>query len=186
MAHGSSKDKRVVIIRALSGAAPSLGWGPAQNYRVEYNLDRLRFHTFRDFPSRLHALFLFGSREEALRYRDIHPEHIKGRILKRVISAGHYKFSVHDGAWIDFLCLPHGMNEVEINNCNDAYWRGELAEHSNNSFTSMAESWRPASFHEVLYYGAVQFPDRDLSLPICARVQAWLSSIKCPIRQWCR
>lgn len=139
--------------------------GVTQNYRVEYNLDRFRFHAFRDLPSRLHALFLFESREEALRYREIHPEHVQVRVLKRAVSEGAYKFSVHDGAWVDFLRIPQGMDDAAIHECNKAYWRGELAEQYGNAFRSVGQPWKPASFREVLYYGRIQFPNRDPSAP---------------------
>src|SRR5262245_10784556 len=57
-----------------------------RNYRVEWNLELVRFNDFKSYPSRLHALFLLNTKEDAHRYKVLHPEHVKNRILKRGVA----------------------------------------------------------------------------------------------------
>ena len=61
-------------------------------YRVEYNLETQRYGRpeFRRYPSRLWALFLLASKENAYAYKMAHPEHVKGRVLKRCVTVGDY------------------------------------------------------------------------------------------------
>lgn len=135
--------------------------GAIRHYAVEYNLERFRFQHFREHPSRLYAMYLLESRENAEQYREAHPEHVGGRVLKRGITKGGYKFSTHDAGWIDFMRLPHMMDTQTIDDCCNAYWRGERSDLA--TLQSMGKPWRAPAVTEVLYYGCLDFPDRCLS-----------------------
>ena len=135
--------------------------GLIRDYQVEYNLESLRYHSFRHLPSRLQALFLLDSREDANRYRDAHPDHVMGRILKRAETRGQYTYSIHDSAWIRFLRLPHSKDETTINQCGNGYWSG--APITAGEFTSMGKPWTTSSVMEVLFYGQVAFPNKQLT-----------------------
>jgi hypothetical protein len=131
-------------------------------YRVEYNLENHRNFEFKMYPSRFHALFLLQDRAEAQRYRDTHTEHVKGRILKRVKSFGPYTFSIHDASWIKFLREPHlSMNDETIADCNRDYWSG--AQTKNCSLISRGQPWHGSSVMEVLFYGRVDFLNREMT-----------------------
>jgi hypothetical protein len=133
-------------------------------YRVEYNLENHRHHyeKFRQLPSRLWALFLVDSIESADAYAKAHPEHVHGRVLKRCVTTGQHKYSMHDAAWVDFL--QQARSDEETNwQCAEGYWTGARADRE-GEFTLMGEPWKPQSVIEVLYYGTVTFPNKDLSV----------------------
>lgn len=130
-------------------------------YRVEYNLENHRNFEFKNYPSRFHALFLLPHRAEAERYRDTHPEHVKGRILKRVQSFGQYAFSVHDASWIDFLREAHSMDDETIAACNRAYWSGKQTKDC--QLISKGQPWQGISVMEILFYGRVDFVNREMT-----------------------
>ncbi len=131
-------------------------------YDVEYKLENHRYREFKNYPSRFHALFLFQDRAEAQRYADTHPEHVKGRILKRLQSCGQYWFSIHDASWIDFLREPHLMMDGDtIADCNRAYWSGTRTEDC--ELMSRGQPWRGLSVMEVLFYGRVDFVNREMT-----------------------
>ena len=133
-----------------------------RNYRVEWNLELVRFQEFKELPCRLHALFLFDTKVDAERYKEIHSDHVKGRILKRGRPVGQYRFSIHDAAWIDFMRLPHSMDDGEsIWSVGRAYWRGVQAE--TVELTSMGKPWHVRSCREVLFYGTLRFPNKSLT-----------------------
>lgn len=75
------------------------------SYLAEYNLEVHRREYFRKYPSRLSAIFLFETKEEALKYSTRYQLHVCKRELKTVRSVGKYHFSRHDCSWIDFLRL---------------------------------------------------------------------------------
>jgi len=132
-------------------------------YRVEYNLETQRFGRpeFKDYPSRLWALFLLASKENALAYKMAHPEHVKGRVLKRCVTVGGYTYSVHDAAWIDFLRLKHGLDDDTLTRVAEAYWRGERTDQLGFKLSSMGKPWTPKPVTEILFYGTVNFPNKD-------------------------
>jgi hypothetical protein len=132
-------------------------------YRIEYNLENHRNFEFQGYPSRFHALFLLQDRAEAQHYHDTHKEHLKGRILKRVQSFGQYAFSIHDASWIDFLREPHMMMDDEtIAAGNRAYWSGKQTKDC--SLMLRGQPWRGSSVMEVLFYGRVDFLNREMTL----------------------
>ena len=58
--------------------------GIMREYMAEYNLEKGReFHNFKSYPSRLNAIYLFDSEEEANKYKVRHTNHVDGRILKK-------------------------------------------------------------------------------------------------------
>lgn len=134
--------------------------GLINHFSVEYNLEQHRTWKFANFPSRFHALFLLPSLEEAKKYREAHPDHVGNRILKQVRTSGPYTFSQHDASWIDFLRLPHGMEDETIADCNDAYWSGELTERCR--LKSYGKVWHGESTMEILLYGRVDFLNREM------------------------
>jgi hypothetical protein len=132
-----------------------------RDYRVEWNLESLRYREFGHLPSRLQALFLLDTKADALRYSQIHPDHVKGRILKRGRSVGACQYSMHDTAWIDFMRLPHSMDQETIQSVGRAYWRGVKVETC--ELTTMGKPWHGESCPEVLFYGTLQFPNKALT-----------------------
>jgi hypothetical protein len=132
-----------------------------RNYRVEWNLEIVRFQDFKELPCRLQALFLFGSRDDAELYKSIHPEHVGKRILKRGQSVGLCSYSAHDLAWIDFMRLPHAPDNDTIMSVGRAYWSGIKADTSD--LTSMGKPWHAQSCPEILFYGTLRFPNKALT-----------------------
>lgn len=130
-----------------------------QNYQVEYNLELLRHEEFAEFPSRLYALFLFDDRAEAEKYAESHPNQTENRLLKRGLSVGRYKLSAHDGAWVDFLRLPRLLDTETFTSCARAYWSGERADAV--ELSAFGKPWKGTSFREVVFYGRLNFPNRD-------------------------
>jgi hypothetical protein len=134
--------------------------GVVSYYLVEHWLEQYRWANCRVLPSRLHALFLLPTRIEAERYASIHPEHVRERVLKRVRSVGGWKTSKHDASWIDFLRLRHSKDQETIDFCTQRYWDGARAEDA--KFISCGTPWKAESATEVLFYGRVDFVNRDL------------------------
>lgn len=131
------------------------------HYRNEYDLERYRFAEFKHLPSRLHALFLFANAQNAMEYKEAHPEHVQSRILKRGVTEGPCTWSSHDSAWIDFLRLGHSLDPDTFSTCARAYWRGVQADQC--ELISMGQPWQAISVPEVLFYGQLRFPNKDLS-----------------------
>jgi hypothetical protein len=132
------------------------------NYGIEYDLERFRYENFKSFPSCLHAMYLFENKIEASRYYAKHPSHVGSRVLKRGVTAGPYLYSIHDSAWIDFLRLQHSMDADTFNFCWRGYWSGDRA--SNHTFQSMGKPWVAESIMEVLFYGRLNFSNKDVSV----------------------
>jgi hypothetical protein len=134
--------------------------GVIQDYGIEYDLERFRYENHRELPSRLFALYLFENRAEASKYHAQHPAHVGRRVLKRGITEGPYIYTVHDSAWIDFLRLPHSIDADTFNFCWRGYWSGARME--GHEFTSMGRPWKPISIMEALFYGRINFPNKDV------------------------
>jgi hypothetical protein len=135
--------------------------GITRDYRVEYNLEVLRYTEFKEFPSRFNALFLLDSREEAERYGLAEPAHVDGRILKKGATKGPYAYTVHDSAWIKFLRLPHSIDSQTLDTVGRAYWEGRRI--SEVQLISMGKPWAAPSAMEVLFYGTIEFPNKKLT-----------------------
>lgn len=145
----------------FSGDISPFSIGVMRDYTVEFNLEKNREHFFASYPSRLNAIFLLGSEIEASKYAERHPDHTRGRVLKRVRSCGAYCYSTHDSSWIDFLRLPHSCDDQTIHNITQSYWRGEPVEQC--APRSMGKSWQASPILETLYLGRVDFYDRLFS-----------------------
>lgn len=129
-------------------------------YLHEYNLENQRAALYPQYPSRLNAVFLLNSEEDAQLYKDAHPEHVGNRVLRKVKTRGPYVYSIHDAAWIDYLRGPDGKSDQTINHISDAYWQGLPAEAY--ELTSLGKQWSKPSVREVLFIGRVEFYDRSL------------------------
>ncbi len=133
-----------------------------QKYIVEYNFELSHESYFLQYPSRLNAIFLFYSEEEAQKYKERHFHHVGNRILKKVKSVGRCLYSQHDSSWVDFVRLGHCMEKDSINSCCKAYWQGINVE--NCELESLGQPWTQSSIIETLFLGRIEFYDR--SLPI--------------------
>lgn len=133
-----------------------------QKYIVEYNFELSREAYFPQYPSRLNAIFLFHSEEEAQKYKERHFHHVSNRILKKVKSVGICLYSQHDSSWVDFMPLGHCMEKDSINNCCKIYWQGINVE--NCELQSLGNTWTQSPIIETLFLGRIEFYDR--SLPI--------------------
>ena len=102
--------------------------GVINQYRIEYDLERFRHERYPSTPSRLFAMFLFETRQEAETYRLDHANHVGNRTLKRGLTHGPYVYSTHDSAWIDFLRLMHMIDVDSLNVCWNGYWSGKRAD----------------------------------------------------------
>jgi hypothetical protein len=136
--------------------------GVMRNYSIEYELERFRSAYYPDYPSRLHAVYLWPDKKEAERYATNHKDHLRGRILKRGLTEGPYKYSIHDAAWIDFLRLGHSLEPETISACAHAYWTGARADQEGQQFSSPGKPWTPISAMEALLYGGLEFPNKSL------------------------
>ena len=113
--------------------------GVMKSYAVEYEIERFRYQLFREYPSRLHAMYLFETRQEAERYRETHMDHVSNRILKRGVTDGPYVYSLHDLNWIDFLRLTTMIDVDSLNTIWRAYWQGQRVR--DHRLQSMGQPW---------------------------------------------
>ena len=130
------------------------------NYLAEYNLELARRSYFSQYPSRLDAIFLFETKEEAINYGRKHREHVFSRILKKVVSDGLYKFSKHDLSWIDFLNLGLSNDSDTLDNVSRSYWSGERV--CDCKLLARGVSWTQKPILEILYIGTIKFENRNL------------------------
>lgn len=154
-------DNRIFIPNPdFSGHISPFQLGLVRSYIVEFHLELARRARFSDYPSRLDAAFLLPTAEAAVQYARSHCDHVRGRRLKRVRTVGRYKLSVHDPSWIDFARLPHSLDEATWDEIGEAYWTGVSTP---TELQSMGRPWSAESGVEVLYYGRVDFTNRDLA-----------------------
>jgi len=135
-------------------------FGIMREYLAEYNLELGRETYFADYPSRLNAIYLFDSEEEAYKYKEKQKQHVSGRILKRGHSVGPSVYSKHDSSWVDFLRLTHSTDATTISNVCQAYWNGTKVEDC--ELASMGNPWSQDVIFEVLFIGGLMFYDRNL------------------------
>ncbi|MBN1869841.1 MAG: hypothetical protein JW847_04615 [Candidatus Omnitrophica bacterium] len=131
-----------------------------REYMAEYNLELGREAHFKNHPSRLNAIYLFESSDEARHYYQVHQEHVGGRILKRVKSVTACIYSKHDLGWVDFLRLAHSVDTISTDNVSKAYWSGAKVE--DYELLSMGKRWTQPPIIEVLFLGRVEVYNRDL------------------------
>lgn len=130
-----------------------------RHYLTDYNLELSRVREASDYPSRLDAGFLFVTADEAHRFEQGNPRHVEGRTLKRVKTNGPYLYSTHDGGWVDLLRLPDMKDEETLDIAGKGYWHGDVCPEA----SSMGKPWKPSSYTEVLFYGRIDFENRDLT-----------------------
>lgn len=131
-------------------------------YITEYDLELSRRHTFKQYPSRLQAIFLIDTKKEALEYARTHPEHVGKRILKRVKTNGNYIYSKHDSSWVDFFRMGGMKDKDTIHNCTTCYWNGTLVK--NCELQHFGEAWTQEPIVEILFLGRIEFYDRNLTV----------------------
>ncbi len=146
----------------FSGDISPFTIGVMHQYRAEYNFEVNREHYFPLYPSRLNAIYLLLSEEEAMTYHARHMDHVNGRVLKKVHTIGAYAYSTHDSSWVDFLRLGHGCDDETIHHATQAYWRGISVEDCQTQ--SMGKLWTQAPIVEALFLGRIGFYDRTLPL----------------------
>lgn len=134
--------------------------GITRNYIVEHNLEINRERRYADYPSRLEAMYLLNSVNDARRYAENNSNHISGRVLKRAITVGKYKYSIHDSAWINFLRMDHSISDEDIGKISDCYWENVLIEGC--ELKSHGQPYSAKSFAEVLFLGRIDFSNRGL------------------------
>lgn len=132
-------------------------------YITEYNMELCREQFFLLYPSRLNAIFLFKTEDEAKKYGDRHKNHVCGRLLRKVKSSGLCIYSEHDSSWVDFMRLGHCMDNNSINDCCKSYWQGIKVEDS--ELQSMGQNWSQSPIIEVLFCERIEFYNRTLSEP---------------------
>lgn len=139
----------------FSGSVSTFQGNLLRSYLAEYNLELCRKWYNDSYPSRLSAIFLFDTEDDAYKYKECNPLHVSNRILKRVKSKDKYVVSKHDSNWIDFLRLPHSMDVETINNACKSYWEGTTVNDCN--LISLGKPWSREPIFEVLYYGITSF-----------------------------
>jgi len=132
-----------------------------REYMAEYNLEMGRELNFKNYPSRLNAIYLFESFKEANRYYELHREHLSDRILKKVKSVSPCVYSKHDLSWVDFLRLTHSVDPLSIDRVSKAYWSGVKVEDC--KLKSLGEAWTQSPVIEVLFLGRIEFYNKNLN-----------------------
>ncbi|WP_157375189.1 hypothetical protein [Alcanivorax hongdengensis] len=149
-----------VVNPDFQGDVSPFSIGVTHQYTAEYNFEINRLCYFAEYPSRLNAIYLLPSEQEAEKYKQRHMGHVGGRILKKVRSVGPFVCSTHDSGWVDFLRLPHCCDDDTIHNVTQAYWRGVNVDQC--GLKSFGKPWSQSPITEVLFLGRVDFYDRAL------------------------
>ena len=144
----------------FGGDISTYNLGITNFYNVEYDLEIFRVKNCPDHPSRLTALFLLPSEEEAKIYEETHREHVKNRTLKKCHSWGKVTYSIHDSSWIDFLRMSVMIDDESLSNILDSYWRGKKVQ--NCELLHFGEKWTQKPAPEALLIGQIEFYDRNL------------------------
>ncbi|AWM88643.1 hypothetical protein C4E04_19185 [Microvirga sp. 17 mud 1-3] len=58
--------------------------------------------------------------------------------------------------------LGHSLDDEAIFNCSQAYWSGVKT--TDIQLRSMGQPWSATPVEEVLFYGRLDFPNKDLSV----------------------
>jgi len=131
------------------------------NYLPEYNLELSRLKDFTEYPSRLNALYLFPTEENAQKYAQLHPEHISGRVMMKCKSKGSCLYSIHDLGWIDFLRNSLMIDDKSMDNIAKSYWSGVKV--IDCKLESLGKPWTQEPITEVLLIGVVEFYNHSIS-----------------------
>lgn len=134
--------------------------GIMRDYMAEYNLENGRIAYASNYPSRLNAIYLFESEDQANQYKEMYKYHVEGRILKKVHSFGPCVYSTHDLSWIDFLRENCMIDKESIDHISKAYWGGDKVEDCR--LLSMGKPWTKSPILEILFLGRIDFYDKKL------------------------
>ena len=134
--------------------------GITRDYLAEYNLELGRERYFPQYPSRLNAIYLFKSEEEANKYQERYNWHVGDRILKKCYSKISFGYSVHDLSWVDFLRLSHSVDQESLDDLCRAYWSGKKVEDC--QLSSEGKLWIQKPILEVLFLGRIEFYDKNI------------------------
>jgi hypothetical protein len=137
----------------FSGFVSPFQLNTVNNYGVEYNFEIYRRTHFPTFPSRLKAVFLLETEEEATKYKVRHLQHVGDRELICVKSVGKYHYSKHDSSWVDFMRLPSSKDKDTISSVCESYWKGDKVEDKN--LTDQGKPWSESPIYEILFLGLV-------------------------------
>ena len=129
-------------------------------YTAEYYLELSRERFFSGYPSRLRAVFLLPSEQEARAYAQSHPDHVAQRELRRVRTNGSYRYSAHDSSWVDFMRQSHMIDPESLDAVGRSYWQGVSVRDC--QLQSMGQPWTQERVSEVLFEGRIDFYDRSL------------------------
>jgi hypothetical protein len=127
-----------------------------RSYSAEYNLEIIRKQDYPEHPSRLVATFLFESKAEANKYKEIHSYHVANRELKTGKTAGPYTYSRHDLSWIDFLRSPLLLDQEMIKKIAHFYWQGKSVENFKLELMDSLSAFSEPIF-EILFIGRIDF-----------------------------
>lgn len=125
------------------------------SYISEYYLEQHRMRHFNSYPSRLNAIFLFESKEDAKAYRKRNLDHVGKRVLKTTESVGNYIYSKHDSSWIDFLRFPGWKDKDTIFDTCQAYWEGKRV--IDCDLEHFGKKWSEDPIWEILLNGKILF-----------------------------
>ncbi len=140
-------------------------FGIMREYMAEYNLEMGREKYASNYPSRLNAIYLLESKDEAQKYKKRHMSHVGNRILKKVHSIGSYVYSKHDSSWVDFLRLTHSVDSETIAYVSKSYWGGVNVE--DRQLLSMGKPWTQSPIIEILFLGRIEFYDKNINTNCC-------------------
>jgi hypothetical protein len=106
------------------GPLSPFGLNVVREYQAEYRLELARLRRVLEYPSRLSAIFLLNTEDDAWRYAEFHAQQTRSRQLLRAWCEGTCHYSEHDSRWIDVLRaadLPHAAR----NEMAHGYWQGD-------------------------------------------------------------
>jgi hypothetical protein len=132
---------------AFSGELSPFALNVLHEYAAEYALELHRARHCAHCPSRLCAIFLLRSHDEAVAYGDRHARQVDRRVLVPVQTVGGWRASVHDSRWIDRLRAHRGLGPREADRIAGHYWRGDACD------------GHGPPVYEVLLLGRIAFRD---------------------------
>lgn len=133
--------------------------------RAEYSLEIGRPL---NYPSRMQALYLLDSKQDAEVYKQIHMSHVNDRVLIVGKTVGEYIYSIHDSGWFDYLCLDANFDSNTVKNCVDVYWEGFNIVDFSGKISLYGHAWSQPPTRECLFLGNIQILE-DSKLELCNR-----------------
>jgi hypothetical protein len=154
-----SKDDNLMFIpnNNFSGYISPFQGNLLRSYLTEYNLEMIRRQYYNQCPSRLTSTFLFESESQAIKYKEIHSEHVGNRELKAGETIGPYTYSLHDLSWIDFLKSPILTDQKIAETIAHNYWKGNSVENFKLDLMDKSLMVISQPVYEVLFLGRIDF-----------------------------